>query len=313
MFNFGMCFSKNFEGSDPLSHIGKKLPVYLRLFELSKNEGWGVFAVTKKTYTGDGKFNGVWGYKNNSFQKVEETVKIDLVFDWTNGLEFPPKINDGLRVVDCRDFKELCNSKWLMYEKLHNYMAKTFWIKSHAELIENLPQIKTNLVVLKPLYGLKGRGIYIIPKTEATSFEFKDGNTDYLMQEFIDTSHGIPGITSGLHDLRVVVINKKVVWCHVREPKIGKLKANVGQGGSLTEIDYSLVPSAVKEIVNKLSKEFYEDYDNPLYSLDFGIGKDGAPKLFEINDQIGFPTWEMKARDTFLKELVENFKSKIRQ
>ena len=34
-------------------------------------------------------------------------------------------------------------------------------------------------------------------------------------------------------------------------------------------------------------------------------------KIFEINDQIGFPRWEMKNRDIFLKALVLNFKSKL--
>ena len=33
--------------------------------------------------------------------------------------------------------------------------------------------------------------------------------------------------------------------------------------------------------------------------------------IFEINDQIGFPLWEMKKRDLFLKELVKNFKKKL--
>jgi len=45
--------------------------------------------------------------------------------------------------------------------------------------------------------------------------------------------------------------------------------------------------------------------------LDFGINEKGEPKIFEINDQIGFPRWEMKNRDVFLKALVENFRSKI--
>ena len=53
-------------------------------------------------------------------------------------------------------------------------------------------------------------------------------------------------------------------------------------------------------------------YDNPAYSLDFGIGKDGIPKIFEINDQIGFPKWEMKQRDVFLKELVYDFARKLK-
>ena len=66
----------------------------------------------------------------------------------------------------------------------------------------------------------------------------------------------------------------------------------------------------VKRIVNQLAKRFYREYDNPIYSLDFGIGKNG-PKIFELNDQFGFPLWEVKARDDFLHAHIANFASKI--
>lgn len=87
--------------------------------------------------------------------------------------------------------------------------------------------------------------------------------------------------------------------------------ANAAQGGALTEIDYQKVPGKVKKIVKNISNRFYKEYDNPIFSLDFGINEKGEPKIFEINDQIGFPRWEMKNRDVFLKALVENFRSKI--
>jgi len=41
------------------------------------------------------------------------------------------------------------------------------------------------------------------------------------------------------------------------------------------------------------------------------VGKNGVPKIFEINDQIGFPKWEMKNRDNFLNFLVKNMADKL--
>jgi hypothetical protein len=47
--------------------------------------------------------------------------------------------------------------------------------------------------------------------------------------------------------------------------------------------------------------------------LDFGVGAFGKPYIFEINDQMGFPKWEMDKRDNFLNGLVENFEQKLQQ
>jgi glutathione synthase/RimK-type ligase-like ATP-grasp enzyme len=166
-------------------------------------------------------------------------------------------------------------------------------------------------VVLKPFNGLKGIGIFIGPKEDAMDFKFNKKYRPYIAQEFIDTSAGIAGIASGKHDLRVVIINGKVVWCHVRTPVGESFLANAAQGGNLTEVDYAKVPESVKTIVGKVSKLFLTKFDNPIYSLDFGIGEDGHPMIFEINDQIGFPKWEMKNREFFLTELILNFKRKL--
>ncbi|HSX49238.1 MAG TPA: hypothetical protein VLE44_03190, partial [Candidatus Saccharimonadales bacterium] len=173
-----------------------------------------------------------------------------------------------------------------------------------------LPQIESDWIVLKPNNGLKGIGIYIGPKEKAVDFEFSKTKKEYIAQEFVDTSKGIEGLTKSNHDLRIVIVNAKIVWSHVRTPPKGSLEANVARGGSINEIDLNMIPERVKEVVAKITKLFSEKYDNPIYSLDFGF-QDGHPFLFEINDTIGFPRWEMKNRDNFLKELVENFKQKL--
>lgn len=308
---FGMCFSKDFEGTAPLSHIGKKLPVYLRLLELCQKEGWEVYVLSKKTYQGGNVFNGAWLFNNGEFTREEKLLNIDLVFDWTGNMEFPPANEPNLKVVNTRPFKELCADKWKMYQKLQEYMPTTFWIGEKDNLKTVLPKIKTDWIVVKPVNGLKGKGVYVGDRGKAVNFDFDDRFHEYIAQEFIDTSNGISGITPGLHDLRIVVVNNQIVWSHVRVPKKGTYKANVGQGGFLTEIDYTMVPAGIKEIVSDVSNTFYGQYDNPIYSIDFGVGKDGIPKIFEINDQIGFPLWEMKSRDNFLSALIQNFKEKL--
>ena len=309
--NFGICFSKDFTGNDPLGHIGPKLPVYLRLLEFCQNEGWNVYVLTRKTYKGSGIFGGAWLFNNNKFTQIKDSVKIDLIYDRTGGVGFPPKDEPNLKVFNNHEFKILCWDKWAGYKEIGEYMPKTFWVGDKEGLGKVLPKIKTDWVVLKPFNGLKGIGIFIGPKEEAVNFEFIGKKPKYVAQEFLDTSRGVPGLTSGLHDLRAAIVNRKVVWCHIRVPQEGTFKANAAQGGNLREVDYGKIPDSIKEIVNKIIPKFGEKYDNPSYSLDFGIGRDGVPKIFEINDQIGFPQWEMKNRDIFLKELVESFKKKV--
>jgi glutathione synthase/RimK-type ligase-like ATP-grasp enzyme len=313
MKRFGMCFSRDFEGITPLSHIGKKLPVYLRLLELCKAEGWEVYALTRKTYKGDSSFDGAWLFKNGKFERIEKLIKIDLVFDWVGSLLFPPKNKEGLRVVNTRQFKELACNKWEAYQMLSDYMPKTYWVGDLKNVGKLVGQITTDNIVLKPYDGLRGKGVFIGPKEELENFKPEKPGKKYILQEFIDTSRGIPNITVGKHDLRIVVVNGQAVWCHVRIPAVGSLLANAAQGGNLTEVSYDLVPESVKKIVNIVSGNFYREYDNPIFSIDFGINEKGEPKIFEINDQIGFPRWEMKNRDVFLKALVQNFYNSIQE
>ena len=309
--NVGMAFSKDFKGNSPLKHIGVKLPVYIRLLKLCEDKGWNVYVLTKKTYKGDGVFKGSWKFSHGKFKKIISPVKIDLLYDRSAGVKFPPDGDKSAIWINTKAFKVLCWDKWKAYKVIGRYMPKTFWVEKEVELQHILPKLNTQWVVIKPYNGLKGLGVFIGPKDKAKHFKFGKRFKHYIAQEFVDTSSGIPKITDELHDLRVAVTNRKAVWSHVRVPMPGRFMANAAAGGILTEVDYSLVPQSVKKIVKEVSEKFSKKYDNPSYSIDFGIGKDGIAKIFEINDQIGFPKWEMKNRDIFLKELVYTFERKL--
>ena len=306
-----MAFGRDFLGDSPLGHIGVKEPVYLRLLELCEKENWSPYVLTKKTYKGSGIFEGSWKFNNGKFDIVTTPVKFDLVYDRSAGVKFPPAGDSSLVWVNNIAFKKLAWDKWETSKVIGEYMPQTFIVENENEIKDVLPKIKSDWVVLKPFNGLKGIGIFIGDKSDAIKFRFAEKYHRYVAQEFVDTSNGIPGITKGKHDLRIVVVNGKVVWCHVREPVGESFLANAAQGGNLTEVDYEKVPESVKDIVEKVSKLFSEKYDNPIYSLDFGMDKEGTPKIFEINDQIGFPKWDMKNRDNFLFSLIYNFRGKL--
>jgi glutathione synthase/RimK-type ligase-like ATP-grasp enzyme len=312
MIKLALAFGKTFEDyHDPFETLGEKRPVYQELLDRIKDLGWDYYVVSTSTYKGNGVFEGYWDYsKKNDQPKIsKDLIKVDIVYDRSGGLKFPSE-KEKLAVVDNLAFKKLAWDKWLAYQEIGEFMPKTYWVGEQDNLKSVLPQIKTDYVVLKPHNGLKGRGIFIGKKDDAYNFEFLPEKPVYIAQEFVDTSAGIPKLTPGKHDLRVVIINKIPVWSHIRIPPEGTLTANVARGGNLVEVDVDTIPSEVVKIVEKVAKRFYNNYDNPVYSLDFGL-ENGQPKIFEVNDQIGFPRVWMKAKDTFLEELIKNFKSKI--
>jgi glutathione synthase/RimK-type ligase-like ATP-grasp enzyme len=311
MKNIGICFSKELTGETPLSHIVIKLPVYMRFLEMIKAKGWGAYMLTKKTYIGNGVFDGGWIFDNGKFTLVKDKIKIDLVYDRSAGVDFPPLNDESTIWVNGRNFKVLAWDKWTAYKAIGKYMPQTLFIENEKDISSVVSKIKTDWVVLKPFNGLKGLGVFIGPKEKAVDFNFDEKFDKYIAQEFVDTSGGIPGLTDGLHDLRIAIVNGKIVWSHIRVPEKGSYLANAARGGNLTEVSPELIPENIKDVVIDVASRFFSNYDNPVYSLDFGVGKGGRPYIFEINDQIGFPKWEMKNRDNFLSSLVANFESKL--
>lgn len=163
-YRVGISFSKDFIGNDPLGHIEVKLPVYLRFLEFCQKEGWIVYVLTRKTYQGNGIFRGAWLFNEGNFKKVDEPIKIDLVYDRTAGVKFPPEEDDSVIWVNRRDFKILCWDKWKAYGEIGKYMPQTLWVEKEDDLKNVLAKIKTDWVVLKPYNGLKGLGVFIGPK-----------------------------------------------------------------------------------------------------------------------------------------------------
>lgn len=134
-------------------------------------------------------------------------------------------------------------------------------------------------VVTKPRYGSHGNDVSIVDIAEVQSL-----NDDFIIQPFIDSSLGIPGIIEGMHDLRVTTLNGTIVDTYVRFPKTGFL-SNMSKGGGMKQIQPSQLPAHVAAAVCAIDAHF-ADLAPRFYSIDFML--DGErPWIIELNKAPG--------------------------
>lgn len=302
-----MYFKKERLGKDPFLNFGKKRKVYHYFFQKGKGLGFDMFLASgKESYLGGLKFKNPAFFNGKDFIIQEKIVTADGIYDRSGGMDFPPKKIDA-KVLNCSKFKILCNDKNSMYALLEKFMPKSFKIKSQKKLKEALKNFNdSSLIVLKPAKGLGGKGIIIDKKNVLESTILEKGKS-YVLQEFADTSCGIKGIAEEKHDLRVVIVEGKIVLSHVRIPKKGSYLANAAQGGKIKEVALDKIPTDAVDIVKKIQKIIDKKFGFPLYSIDFGITSQG-PQVFELNDQIGFPRDSMKNAKKFIDTLLQSIK-----
>ncbi len=307
-----MFFGKKRKEPDPFWDFGEKRSVYYDFFEKGLALDLEIFLANgKETYKKGLIFKNILKYEGDKiFKKISKEIEADVVYDRSGGTFFPSE-NISSKVLNGIEFKRLCSDKFKMYELLgDNYMKKTYLVEDVEMLRKVLLKLNSgSKYSLKPKNGLGGKGIFFGFSQDLLKIELNK-NTEYVLQEFIDTSSGVEGIVGGLHDLRVVYVNGKIVWSHVRSPRKGSLLSNVSQGGTILEISPGNIPEKILE-KSKLIREIIEKkYGKVVFSIDFGIEEE-EPFVFELNDQIGFPTEKMENKELFINELYNMLLSKI--
>jgi glutathione synthase/RimK-type ligase-like ATP-grasp enzyme len=296
---------------DPFSTFGIKRSVYHDFFRLGIERGFDMYIASgKENYSEKMIFSNAYQYNGKFFEPTLETLKMDAVFDRSGGMSFPPE-NISHKVLNDIYFKRLCNNKNETRKLIGDFMPKSEKIENKSELLEQLEIFsKSSLMVLKPAKGMCGKGIVIDNPGKIAEENIKEGN-EYILQEFVDTSKGILGIIDGYHDLRIVIVNGRIVLSHVRTPKEGSLLANVAQGGSIKEIPIKDIPEFIIGAVKKIQILIDEKFDYPLYSIDLGIQNGKEVFIFELNDQIGFPSEQMKAKEIFLENIMDSLEKRV--
>ncbi len=241
----------------------------------------------QSSYLGAGKFDQSWQLIN---EQVIETgaITADVVFD--KGLF----VGDGkVPVLNCQEINDICTNKYKTFELFPKYSPQTFLVADVAELDAALAAISGNYKVVKPLDGLEARNVHI-----GDSKYLKEQEYIYplLVQEFIDSQAGIPGIIDGVHDFRVAILNGEIVHSLVRTPGPGKLVASVSQGGIMKVVEnIDSLPQETWELIEYVEQRM-AIYGSRFYGIDMAF-VNGEPKIIELNSRVSI--WDDKQHKVF--------------
>jgi glutathione synthase/RimK-type ligase-like ATP-grasp enzyme len=241
-----------------------------------------------KSYMGNMQFTG--GTVITSATTIEPFDQAYIATTiYRKGYKLPTAATD--RVINNQDMDAVCVNKLMTYELFSDLMAPCFPINTH-NWQEILTKITTERVVLKPIGGQEGNGIVVKMKGDVRAEDMDPVHGAYLAQEFVDSSAGIPGVTDGLHDLRLSVFNNHVGIAEIRVPKKGSYLANIAQGGSLFDVPLDKVPASAFALAERIDERFAK-YTPRIYSIDLMYCGE-KPYLVELNSQPGIPwrEWE---------------------
>lgn len=267
------------KGGDPFSR-DYYWQAYQDLLLSLKSRGIEAYLLTdNNTYRGYGKFDVAYTIDHKttlSGLQAVENVYIDLVFD-RGGF-----IGRDVLTLNPPILTRIASSKIEMYEYFSDMQPLSIVSKNKKQTLKAAARLPGDKLVVKEPEGSGGKEVYIGDKEEVLS-ELPD-NYPLLVQEFLDTSKGVPGQIEGVHDVRLALCGDEIISYYARTPQEGKLHANVAQGGTMTYFDVATAPAELVEKVRKIDGLFAGQ--PRYYSLDFM----NTPKgwvLVELNSYLG--------------------------
>ena len=154
--------------------------------------------------------------------------------------------------------------------------------------------------IVKTISGSYGRGVFLAEtkkqfKQLLTMAELTKPSYNIIIQEFVKDTWG--------KDLRVLVVNGKVVGCMMRQATDDDFRANLTRGGEG-------IPYEVNEQIEWLSVESSKALDLDIAGVDL-LFDNGGYKICEINSNPGFEGMENYTKKNIAEEIVQFIKMKI--
>jgi len=155
-------------------------------------------------------------------------------------------------------------------------------------------------VIVKKISGSYGRGVFLCEDKKqlrqlVTMAELTKKSYDIILQEFIKDTWG--------KDLRVMVVNNKVVGCMLRQATDDDFRANITRGGEG-------FPYEVNEQIDWLSVESSKALGLDIAGVDL-LFQNGGYKICEVNSNPGFEGMEQFTKKNIAGEIVSFIKLKL--
>ena len=154
--------------------------------------------------------------------------------------------------------------------------------------------------IVKTISGSYGRGVFLAEtkkqfKQLLTMAELTKKSYNIIIQEFVKDTWG--------KDLRVLVVNNKVIGCMMRQATDDDFRANISRGGEG-------IPYEVNEQIEWLSVEASKALNLDIAGVDL-LFDNGGYKICEINSNPGFEGMELFTKKNIASEIVQFIKMKI--
>ena len=155
-------------------------------------------------------------------------------------------------------------------------------------------------VIVKKISGSYGRGVFLCEDKKqlrqlVTMAELTKKSYDIIIQEFIKDTWG--------KDLRVMVVNNKVIGCMMRQATDDDFRANITRGGEG-------FPYEVNEQIEWLSTESSKALGLDIAGVDL-LFQNGGYKICEVNSNPGFEGMENFTKKNIAGEIVSFIKLKL--
>lgn len=259
----------------------KKLPytnAYPQLFEYLL--GLGVEPVLvhdqARTYKGNGVFSEYYRVsmtsKGVSYDRVGQDIALSFIYDKAR---FDAA---DVAVLNLPGVRDICRDKLRSYEIFPDLHPKTTHFSTEIELSKYLKSHANERVVIKGLDSNEGKEVYIGP---AGAYDMSI-SFPVIVQYFVETSGGYPGLVKGRHDVRVCLFDGDVLCGRLRTPPEGGLLSNIRFGGHNRILSVDELPIDLLELARTVDQRFKNMSAHRYIAADFGY--DGERwVLFEIN------------------------------
>jgi glutathione synthase/RimK-type ligase-like ATP-grasp enzyme len=262
---------------------------YLRLAELAARRNVDLRFVIGASQYEQGVFKSSWKYDQNTLVPVSGAFRAGIVFARirTHLLEAEHRVNALF-------LEQLCRDKYLTYQTFPQLVKKTVVVTPTT--LSNVDELGGEAVVLKPRFGANGRDVQLVRKTDLTPAMVD--SKEFIAQELIDSSDGIPGLIAQRHEMRMYILNGEVQSVYLRLPAPDSFLSNISQGATVKLLELADLPASVHQLKDQVDALFI-GIQPRLYTIDL-MFESGRPWVVELNDLPGLP-------DVAVQPLTDNF------
>ena len=304
----------NWENAKPFSNKEYQYS-YEFFYSLCKENGVQMYRASYEWYDYENHlFKHAWIYDGTggNWSRVDN-ITPDLIYDKTKGRSEVYYKKDLIAVhypfINDPTFTRLIDDKFITGLLFANWSKENTIVRTEQELLSALKRIPTERAVLKPISESGGKGVQVFKKIDASTIRFSG---EHILQEFIDSSRGVPGVKTGTHDLRLVLVNDAIIYAYIRTPQEGSFLANLAQGGLLTIVPEEKIPTSVYPII-KHAQKIFRSFNPKIYTIDLMFDENEVPWVIELNSMPGlyFTPEEKPSMEKMYRELLILFKKAL--